>query len=598
MKLTILQKGLLIVLLSVVLQIICVGSLYFFNLELDKELIRQRHSAQIVHTAEALVGDIFFTSSATRMGRSFNAGEAVRAIQKVYPATKERLNLLRKLVADNPEELKIINQVEPPLTDMGDTIFRARDLARAGEFEEARRLLVKVADDSKIYSPRLADGVFTLLNKEKKIEEASPLIQEDFRKKIQIALVITLGLNIAIAIFLTVMFNKGLAQRLRKLSDNVIRLASNQPLGERLKGTDELAALDSAFRDMASALSDARENERALVENAREVICSLSADLRFSSVNQAIESLIGYEREQLLGTRFVSIVDPIDIEETLEYFERAKTSDSDKMLENRTLCKDGTTRNFEWSVRWSAEKQSYFCVAHDITEAKRIEQMKQEFVAMVSHDLRSPLASIQAFHECLDRGIYGDLNGDGAKTLHSVDESINRLLNLIGDLLDVEKLESGALSLHLESVLLDDVFQQSKFSVEELARKKEIKLTCSGGGVTVTADSERLVQVLVNLLSNAIKFSSEKTDVEMLAEKQDGQVLIQVVDHGRGIPAEQVATVFDRFKQVEPGDSKNRQGSGLGLAICKAIVEQHHGEIGVRSKVDEGSTFWFTLPCV
>jgi signal transduction histidine kinase len=102
--------------------------------------------------------------------------------------------------------------------------------------------------------------------------------------------------------------------------------------------------------------------------------------------------------------------------------------------------------------------------------------------------------------------------------------------------------------------------------------------------------------VLVNLLSNAIKFSSSGTTIELSAKVDGEQVLFEVADHGRGIPADKIETVFDRFTQVEAGDSKNRQGSGLGLAICKAIVTQHHGTIGVRSNVGEGSTFWFGLP--
>ncbi len=596
MKLTILQKGLLIVLLSVVLQVICVGALYALQNEVERELARSRHSALIVHTAEETVRDLYFTGNAVRMGREFRIGEASRAMDSVYPKTKVRLKELRKLIGDNQEEQVLVNNVEGPLLEMGENIYRARDLGRSGDIDRAKELLLKSSEDAKTFIPHLADNLFILLNKEKQIEDASPVIQEDFRKKIQLGLVIMLSLNVGLAIGLTAMFNRGLAARLKTLSDNVTRLASNQPLREPLKGADELAALDSAFRTMATALAEARENEQALVENAREVICSLSSDLRFSSANQAVESFIGYDRSHLVGTRFVSIISPTDIEETLEYFSRAKAQQMVKPLENRAVCKDGSLRSFEWSVSWSADKQSFFCVAHDVTEAKRIEKMKQEFVAMVSHDLRSPLASIQAFHECLDRGVYGQLSQDGAHSLHSVDSSISRLLNLIGDLLDVEKLETGVMSLNMAPVEVPSLFEQSLNSVEDLARKKSIEIKTECPKLLIEADGSRLVQVLVNLLANAIKFSPNSTTIEM-SVKQDGeQVLFEVADHGRGIPQDQIETVFDRFTQVEAADGKNRQGSGLGLAICKAIVTQHHGAIGVRSRPNQGSTFWFTVP--
>lgn len=596
LKLTILQKGLLIVLLSVVLQVICVGALYALQNEVERELARARHSAQIVHTTEETVRDLYFTGNAVRMGREFRIGEASRAMDTVYPKTKMRLKELRKLVGDNQEEQALVNNVERPLLEMGENIYRARDLGRSGDIDRARELLLKSSEDAKTFIPRLADSLFILLNKEKQIEDASPVIQEDIRKKIQIGLVIMLSLNIGLALGLTAMFNRGLAVRLKTLSDNVTRLASNQPLQEPLKGTDELASLDSAFRTMAKALAEARENEQALVENAREVICSLSSDLRFSSANQAVEFLIGYDRVQLIGTRFVSIIAPTDIEDTLEYFSQAKLHQIEKPLENRAVCKDGSHRNFEWSVSWSAEKQSFFCVAHDVTEAKRIEKMKQEFVAMVSHDLRSPLASIQAFHECLDRGVYGQLSADGAQSLHSVDSSISRLLNLIGDLLDVEKLETGVMTLNMAPVKAAALFEQSLHSVEDLARKKSIKIVTDCPELLVEADGSRLVQVLVNLLSNAIKFSPNSTTIDMSVKEDGEQILFEITDRGRGIPLDQIETVFDRFTQVEAADGKHRQGSGLGLAICKAIVTQHRGYIGVRSRPNEGSTFWFSVP--
>lgn len=596
LKLTILQKGLLIVLLSVVLQLICVGALYALQNEVERELARSQHSSLIVHTADATVRDLYFTGNAVRMGRDFRIGEASRAMDTVYPKTKKRLKELRALVGDNQEEQALVNNVERPLLEMGENIYRARDLGRSGDIEGARQLIVKTGEDSKTFIPRLADSLFVLLNKEKQIEDASPVIQEDIRKKIQIGLVIMLSLNVGLAVGLTAMFNKGLAARLKALSENVNRLASNQPLGEPLKGTDELAALDSAFRTMAAALAEARENEQALVENAREVICSLSSDLRFTSANQAIESLIGYDRVQLVGTRFVSIIAQTDIEETLEYFSQSKSQQMEKPLANRTVCKDGSHRDFEWSVSWSSDKQSFFCVAHDVSEAKRIEKMKQEFVAMVSHDLRSPLASIQAFHECLDRGIYGKLSEDGAQSLHSVDSSISRLLNLIGDLLDVEKLETGVMTLNIAPVEVPFLLEQSLHSVEDLARKKGIEIKTDCPELLIEADGSRLVQVLVNLLSNAIKFSPDSTTIDMRVKQDGKQVLFEVADKGRGIPQDQIETVFDRFTQVEATDGKNGQGSGLGLAICKAIVTQHKGDIGVRSRPNEGSTFWFTMP--
>jgi signal transduction histidine kinase len=152
------------------------------------------------------------------------------------------------------------------------------------------------------------------------------------------------------------------------------------------------------------------------------------------------------------------------------------------------------------------------------------------------------------------------------------------------------------MTLNMAPVEVPALFEQSINSVEDLARKKSIEIKMDCPKLLIEADGSRLVQVLVNLLSNAIKFSPTKTTIEM-SVKQDGkQVLFEVADQGRGIPQDQIETVFDRFTQVEAADGKNGQGSGLGLAICKAIVTQHNGEIGVRSRPNQGSTFWFTVP--
>ena len=586
----------MIVFVSVVLQLICITALYALQNEVEHELQRSRHSALIVQTADETMQDLYNTCNTVRMGKDFNLGEASRAMDRVFPKTKQRLLKLKELIGDNKEEQALISRVEGPLLSMGDNIFKARRLARAGNIDAARDILWRTADDSHTILPEQANVLFNLLNREKQIEEESPLIQQDFRKKIQMALAATLLLNVGLALVLTAVFNKGLVARLKTLSDNVIRLACNQPLNPPLEGQDELASLDTAFRKMASALAEARENEQALVENAREVICSLTADIRFHSANQAIESIIGYARDELIGTRFVSIVSPLEIEETLNYFSEAKQNEIKKPLENRLICKDGSLRDFQWSVKWSEDKESFFCVAHDVTDANRIERMKQEFIAMVSHDLRSPLASIQAFHEVLERGVYGELNQAGSTSLHNIDASVARLMNLVGDLLDTEKLEAGSMSLDFENFEIADLLNESVNSVSDLAQAKQIEISTKTETVSLFGDKERLVQTLVNLLSNAIKFSNQNSSVE-LNVRQDGEnTRFEVTDRGRGIPQDRIQTVFDRFSQVDAADSKNRQGSGLGLAICRAIVLEHHGEIGVDSKVGEGSTFWFTIP--
>jgi signal transduction histidine kinase len=225
--------------------------------------------------------------------------------------------------------------------------------------------------------------------------------------------------------------------------------------------------------------------------------------------------------------------------------------------------------------------------------------MKREFIAMVSHDLRTPLTSIQGFLSLLDAGVYGQISDSGMESLEIADSSISRLIKLVNDLLDAERLESGKMELNLGTCSILHLFESSADAVETFADQQGVKLTVvapSHEHDSVYADGDRLIQVLVNLLSNAIKFSASGTKVTLASIPVEDMIELQVIDEGRGIPAEFLDSVFERFKQVKKSDSKNRKGTGLGLAICKAIIEKHGGQIGVRSEEGKGSTFWFRIP--
>ncbi len=237
-----------------------------------------------------------------------------------------------------------------------------------------------------------------------------------------------------------------------------------------------------------------------------------------------------------------------------------------------------------------------FCVLHDISEQKQAARLRQEVVQMVSHDLRSPLLSIKGIIEMGQAGLIGQLNEQGHKMFAIADRSSNRMLSLINDLLDVERLEAGMLELDKNKVLLAQVFDQSLQTVANLAADKGIKLAARPTDILVVADADRLVQILVNLISNAIKFSAADTSISLSAHLQGSMVKISVKDQGRGIPPEQLETIFDRFQQVQASDSQGRSGSGLGLAICKALVGLHGGEISAESEPGKGSTFSFTIP--
>jgi PAS domain S-box-containing protein len=431
------------------------------------------------------------------------------------------------------------------------------------------------------------------------IETESPQIQEAKRTQLHWLLMLGAVLNVVLAVSVALIFNNGFTKRLKVLTDNSYRFALGVPLNPELVGSDELVKLDQVFHKMVQVVDESARKERAVIENSLDVICSLDVDEKFSDVSPASLTVWGYAPHELLGKRFSEVVFPDDRDRTRKTIKDLIKDAEDRQVECRVVKKDGMTIDVLWSMHWSKEEQKLFCVAHDVTEVRRIDRLKQEFVAMVSHDLRTPLSSIRGTLSLLSEGVYDPKSEMGKKRIADAEISIDRLVNLIGDVLDIEKLEAGQMTVDLDVVSLSQVVDESIEAVRGVAEQQKITLETKiidGEDVDVLGDNDRLVQVMVNLLSNAIKFSPQGSSVKIEVKADGGMNEMRVVDRGRGIPANNLEIIFERFKQIQSDDGKRGKGTGLGLAICKAIVSAHNGTIGVESKEGQGSTFWIKLP--
>lgn len=233
----------------------------------------------------------------------------------------------------------------------------------------------------------------------------------------------------------------------------------------------------------------------------------------------------------------------------------------------------------------------------DVLSRRQVERLKDEFVSIVAHELRTPLTSIRGSLGLLASGRMDPGSPQARRLLEIASQNSDRLVRLVNDMLDLNRIESGALDLEPRRVGAAEMVGAAVDAVRGLASEAGVQVeTFTGPGVVAWADHDRIVQVLVNLVSNAIKFSSPPGRVEVHAEGRGGQVLFQVRDQGRGIPADKLDLIFERFRQVESGDARDKGGTGLGLAISRSIVLQHGGRIWVASELGRGSTFYFTLP--
>lgn len=233
-------------------------------------------------------------------------------------------------------------------------------------------------------------------------------------------------------------------------------------------------------------------------------------------------------------------------------------------------------------------------VQTDVSDRRTIERMKDEFIAVVSHELRTPLTSIRGALGLLASGFLNSQPEKVQRMLEIAVSNTDRLVRLINDILDIERIESGKVVMAKQTCEVAHLIQQAADALQPLV-KAGITLSISPVSAWVWADPDRIIQTLTNLLSNAIKFSRSGT-IWLRAVRQNEEVLFQVQDQGRGIPPERLEAIFGRFQQVDASDSRKKGGTGLGLAICRSIVQQHGGRIWAESTLGQGSTFSFVLP--
>ena len=369
----------------------------------------------------------------------------------------------------------------------------------------------------------------------------------------------------------------------------------------------EVADQLGQFLDRRSAQDALRESEarsRAILESAQDAVLTIDHDGRIREFNPAAEQLFGFSRQQVLGLRMSDLIVPPELRAEHERgFSRHLQTRESRFLGRRVELPayraDGTTFPAEVSVirLETSGRPSFTGFVRDLSERQAVDRMKREFVSMVSHELRTPLTSLRSSLGLLALGKGGELSKKAEKLVAIAERNTVRLVSLINDILDLERLRGGRVELRRAAVSLEPLLARAVEDISPLAHERGIVLerASSESGLVVLVDADRVVQVLINLLANAVKFSPVGGQVWLIAEPLAESVRISVCDGGQGIPAEWRERVFEPFQQVEGSDSRARGGSGLGLAICKSIVERHGGSIGVEPREPAGSRFWFTV---
>ncbi|MEO5838351.1 MAG: PAS domain S-box protein [Acidimicrobiales bacterium] len=257
-------------------------------------------------------------------------------------------------------------------------------------------------------------------------------------------------------------------------------------------------------------------------------------------------------------------------------------------------------------LRHDEEEQPWaaVCTFTDVTDKREIDRMKSEFISVVSHEMRTPLTSIKGALGLVAGGATGALSDAAQRMIDIAASNTDRLIRLVNDVLDLERIESGRIALVRADIDLSELIHDAVAVMRPVAGREDIQIVVREGelaGPRVMVDGDRIVQTVTNLLSNAVKFSPAHSVVEITVDRGAGTeehelVSIRVIDHGRGVPEDLVDDIFERFHQVDASDSRDKGGTGLGLAICKSIVQEHGGMIWAEATPGGGATFVFTLP--
>ncbi len=316
---------------------------------------------------------------------------------------------------------------------------------------------------------------------------------------------------------------------------------------------------------------------------------------RFLDINPSFLKLTGYSQTEVIGRTIAELNPSL----TPEIYDSAVQY----LLENGSLhnkeyeiyTKEGQPRVVLISTELIelAGVQCTLSIINDITERKR---MEDEFISLVSHELRTPMNSIIGALDLLGTQKLGTLTELGQQTINIATNNMERLIRLVNDILDLERIKSGKIAMRYIECQADKLLNEATQAMQAMADSAQVNLSVEPTSVQIHADPDRILQTLTNLLSNAIKFSEPGETVWLRSSVNCEYLQIEVQDRGRGIPQDKLQLIFERFQQVDASDSRAKGGTGLGLPICRTIVEQHNGRIWVESSLGEGSTFYVQLP--
>jgi two-component system phosphate regulon sensor histidine kinase PhoR len=403
------------------------------------------------------------------------------------------------------------------------------------------------------------------------------------------------GVAALVAILLVLQISRSTTEPLKKLTqmskgiargefDQKIQITSRDEAGELAEAFNLMAA---RLKEMVTVLTNERDKMAAILSTMGDGILVVDSESRVTMVNRAAEKLLKLSEDEAVGHTFIEVVRDYELDSILQ--------ECLKILEQQTGVAETEPRRQFLRMIATPLGSGSLVLLQDISELQRLETVRRDFISNISHELRTPVASLKVLAETLQEGAIDD-RAVAQDFLHKIDIEVDRLTQMVSELGELSRIESGEFPLKIEPVHLGEV---TKRVAERLGAQAErgglsLKVDIPHGLPKALADEERVEQVMVNLLHNAIKFTQPGGMINISAKAEGNDVLVLVADTGVGIPADDLPRIFERFYKADKARAGG--GTGLGLAIAKHIVEALGGKIWAESTGGKGSTFTFTLP--
>lgn len=575
-------KALLIVLLLLLFECLFVGSYFYLLHKAEEEAAKQEKAKLIVARTNDLI-TVLFEGGFSIQQSVFKKEQAdLSKFSKAQIELPTDIAWLREQVHNDPDQLKLLERIDERTSKAMAMLDKMKTISE----KEAQMVAVNYAIKLRTRLQRQMEGLvqdlIDFMNIEKKIASESPAVMKQQRDYLRLLLLGALLINIFAAIMLALLFVRSITSRLNVVVDNSELLRKRGVLRSPLSGKDEIAQLDRAFHEMSTSLRGEEELVRASELQLRAMIDQLPIGLmiiadreKIEYANPTLERLLAYQSEELVGV-YLSELFALPGAAPKTFHGESTTGGVTELLGRK---KDGSEIHAEYSVVDVSlgAMSRRLAIVIDVTERHEVEKLRKAFVAMVSHDLRTPLTSVAGFLQLLPMGVYGELAAKAVGEVNLAEGQVEQLIMLINDLLDLEKLEAGKLEMSRAQVVLEDIIDSALDTVYSLAEIRQVELMFEGCEVGVVADGERLKQAFSKILTCMLRICSKGDTLDVLVEPEprSGCATVKFRARELAVPEDNLVTIFEPFQRLKLASF---DGSlGLGLTLARAITIQHGG---------------------